>query len=168
MHKKWYLIALAIPLIVIGIFKAKVLMEQQATTTTPVIATPQGDQHLAPAPAPSQTPQAQSRTISVTNNITRKMLRYKYGFINVRPSKFNISIDDVIIEPGETKQINITNNKLVVAYYYDFSGHREGKCAITLDIKPEAQDVNISFSWDDDYRVLADSGQAVNKQEIEL
>ncbi len=116
----------------------------------------------------NKTTKEQSRTVQVSNNITQKMLGYKY-FVHYYPNKFILTINDMPVEQDQTKNIIIKDNKVAVRYEYEFlHGMRKGAKITTFDIEPKADHLNITFSWDNEWRVIMADATPLEATKIEL
>lgn len=95
-----------------------------------------------------------SRIIKVTNKITQKMLAYTKGFMQYTPN-FVLTINDMPIEQGEQRQIIIKNNCVAVGYTYNFmNGYKKGSKEIEFRVPVTKDELEIIFSWQDDWHVV--------------
>ena len=118
--------------------------------------TDQTDKHISTKKEDAKT---SSRTIKVTNNITKKMLVYTKGFMQYTPD-FTLSINNMPIEPGKQQQIIIENNCLIVGYTYNFAnGYKKGSKKIEFMVPVTKDELEVTFSWQDDSRVLISGAQ---------
>lgn len=120
----------------------------------------------APQSTEKKVAQAKDRTITVKNNIEKKMTGYKYIFKTYYPSEFKISFNGKELEQGTEAKITLKNNKLFARYIYNFPPYKKGTKEIEFDIEPTAQEVDITFSWKDDWRVIASHATPVETKEI--
>lgn len=124
-----------------------------------------------PTPQPTHaTPPIQSpkRIVTVTNNIKPEMTIYKHWIAgNLEPKPFKIIIDGKELEPGKTAAIAIENSTLPVQFSYSFmDGYKKGTNEVTFEV-PEKQDkLAMTFSWDNQYRVILDHAKALKKEEV--
>lgn len=124
--------------------------------------------------APPHTPDlssnspAATRRVTVYNNIDTIMKKYKHWTGSYEPTTFAIAINGTIIEQGQAKVINITNNQQLNALCsYDFmNGYRKGAYDITYAVQPDVTELNMTFSWKDDWRILFDHATPMKKEEI--
>lgn len=127
-----------------------------AATVTPITLAPQAVTKL---PA--------KRVVSITNNINPEMLVYKHWSGDKVPEPFAIVVDGKPLEPGKTTSVALEDDKLNVQFNYSFMmGYRKGTREVTFKV-PEKQDtLNMTFSWDNDHRIILDKAQAIEKREI--
>lgn len=141
-------------------------------------AVAQGDAHITPPEEPAHEQQTNStpgkqinvnqdiiikqapsnikkRTITVTNNITKKMISYTKCFVSYTPD-FNLIINDEIIPPGHTRKVVVDNNNmLIVTYSYNFlNGYKKGKRSVSFELNPNQNAYEITFSWQNDWRLM--------------
>lgn len=107
--------------------------------------------------AQHKTPQTTQLTIK--NNITPSMLAYTYLFIKYTPSLFTVKINGQLIEPGQEKTITVTDNKITVQYYFEFSTHRSGKREAEYTIKDTHKPASLTFNWKKKVRISIDGAQ---------
>lgn len=101
------------------------------------------------------------RSIKITNGIEQEMLGVRYFGKTHSPSKFCLSVDGKKLEPTEHTEIKLTGDQLTVQYEYEFAnGLYTGKKDVSFTVKPDAKELNINFSWDDNYRIQIDNAQA--------
>ena len=100
-----------------------------------------------------------SRTIKVTNKITKQMLAYSKGFMQYTPD-FTLTINDVPVEQGKQQQIVIENNCVTVGYTYNFmNGYKKGSKEIEFMVPVTKDELDITFSWQDDWRIVISGAQ---------
>ncbi len=107
---------------------------------------------------PAQAPK--SRTITIKNGIKPEMLIYKKHWSgSYEPKPFEVIIDGKKLEQGASTEVAIADNKIAIQYSYSFMmGYRKGTDEVTFTI-PEKQDtLQLTFSWDDDFRLKLDHG----------
>lgn len=137
---------------------------ETAPTTTPVTAG-----SLQPVAQPEAVT-GETRTISVENAITKKMLGYKY-FGTHYPTTFTITANGTEIKQESKELIKIANNQLKVLYHFEFlNGKKRGSKEVIFAVKPGADTLTIAFDWKDEWRILIDKTKAepVDAKEIEL
>lgn len=117
---------------------------------------------------PHTTPQTLTtkKSITVHNKITKDMLGYKYIIMNY-PSVFSIKVNDVLIPAGQSQTIAITNNILTVQYEYEFGKRRKGSKAIEFKVPATIKNTDLTFSWNDDWRVKLSNGTPQKKTILE-
>ncbi len=100
-----------------------------------------------------------SRTIKVNNKITQKMIAYSKGFMQYTPD-FTLTINNVPIKQGNQQQIVIENNCITVGYTYNFvNGYKKGSKEIEFMVPVTEDELDITFSWQDDWRVVISGAQ---------
>lgn len=105
-----------------------------------------------------------SRTITVKNAITLDMTKYRFWGTYYTPTKFYISVNDRAVQSDESSSCPVgENNTIEVAYHYEFkNGMVTGSKCIEFEIPAEATTVDITFSWNDKYRLMSNVGRAIN------
>lgn len=101
---------------------------------------------------PSAKPEA--TTVTITNNVDcKKDTTYKWGFISYTPNKFVFKVNGKEVEPG--KEVSIpTADTFLVRYDYEFAnGKRKGAKEIEFKRNPNAQKLDMRFSWNNQWRV---------------
>ena len=78
----------------------------------------------------------------------------------------NLKLDNTILKKGETKQVEIEhNNILEVTYHYEFkNGLVKGSKTIKIEIPEKESNVNLSFSWKNNLRIISDVGRAIESK----
>ena len=111
----------------------------------------------------------QTRAVKVTNNIEQSMLTYKHWTGKYEPSTFVMKIDGQTIEQDKEYDIIVTDNILEVRYDYSFiNGIRKGAKIIKFQLEKNAVDLLITFSWNDEWRVIIDQATPVEIQEAKF
>ncbi len=121
---------------------------------------PQVDSKLQPIK-----PLANSRSVTVYNNITKPMLGYQFCGTHY-PDMFEIHVDNKVLKPKGTQKITITNQTVIVQYTYRFGSYRNGTKSVTFKLDPHTTDFSITFDWLDEYRILINNAQPVTVQAI--
>jgi len=105
-----------------------------------------------------------SRTISVKNAITPEMTKYRFWGTYYTPTKFYISVNDRTVQGDESCSCRVgENNTVEVTYHYEFkNGMVTGSKCIEFEIPAKATTVDITFSWNDKYRLMSNVGRAIN------
>ncbi len=99
---------------------------------------------------------AQQQTITIKNAIEPSMLQYKHWTGTYEPV-FAITINGQTIEQGKEYQVTATDNMLEVGYNYSFmNGMRTGSKMIKFQIEKKIKSLNLTFSWDNEWRVIID------------
>lgn len=98
---------------------------------------------------------------TITNNITKEMTGYEFWKITYYPDRLAISVNEKLIETGHS--IEIPEDKKIVKIRYDYSfakGFRTGAKEITFELSPEKRSYDLSFSWHDTWRIIAEGAIA--------
>lgn len=107
------------------------------------------------------------RTVTVTNNITPEMLVKKHWTGSYTPEPFAILVDGKKLEAGKTAQVTVEDDTLNVQYNYSFmNGYRKGTSEITFKVAEKQEKIGMTFSWEDDDRVIIENAKAIAKREI--
>jgi hypothetical protein len=100
-----------------------------------------------------------NRAISVKNNITEKMLSYKKGFLSYVP-EFKVVVNGIPLAQGGQQTFEIPDNILNVTYSYDFvNGYKTGTRTVIFSIPNDMNEVDITFDWKNDWRVVIDGAK---------
>ncbi len=122
--------------------------QQSATTKT---------NNQQPSKQQTTSPQTQTVTVTVKNNIKPDMLAYKHWTGKYEPEIFTISINDQTIEQDKEYKVEANNKTLEVRYDYSFAnGFRKGAKVVKFQIEKNSNDLNLTFSWDDEWHVIMD------------
>ncbi len=112
---------------------------------------------------------SQIKAVKVTNNIEQSMLTYKHWTGKYEPSTFVVSIDGQTIEQNKEYNILVTDSTLKVRYDYSFiNGMRKGAKIIKFQLEKNAVDLLITFSWNDEWRVIIDQATPVEIKEAKF
>ncbi len=93
--------------------------------------------------------------VTICNNIDRKKdTTYKWCFISYTPNKFSFKVNGQEVEPG--KELSIpADETFLVRYDYEFAGgKRKGSKEIQFKRNPNAQKLDMRFSWNNEWRVM--------------
>jgi len=108
-------------------------------------------------PAKPSAEQSAERVVMMKNDITEKMLGYKYLFMTYRP-EFKISVNGKEIPQGATVPCTIKDNFFVARYDYNFmNGHRVGSDEVHFAMDPKAETASITFAWKSEIRIMIDN-----------
>ncbi len=130
---------------------------------TAPIAGNQADGKITPN---KQQGQPIKRTITICNGITKKMISYNKSFLSYTPH-FQLRVNDIALKPGEQKSIDVEDDKLKVTYTYNFlNGYKKGTKEITFKLQPAQKDLNVKFSWQNDWRVIIGRATPIEKKEL--
>ncbi len=115
-------------------------------------------------------------TIVVHNNIKSDMLPFSHWWYGTfKPKELakekdtkllevQVRVNDKIIKPNETITIDSQDGTIKVCYDYNFMVRKKGKLAskrkgakeVTFNVEPNTKKLNMTFSWDDNHRVVFD------------
>lgn len=112
-----------------------------------------------------------TRTIKVTNSIDDSMLGYKHWSGTYTPKTFVIHANGKKINEDKTKSIEITNNRLLIRYDYDFGYNikkARGAVEITFEVDDTSTTCDLTFSWDNKWRILIDNATALSEEQCEF
>jgi len=115
--------------------------------------------HVCPAADNQQGRTNTKRKISVTNNITPKMKKYKHWAGRFRPSVFFISINGNKIKKDTPTNVHITNNTLRVRYDYEFGTRKIGAKVVEFLVPEETKEITIRFKWKHKWRILIEGAE---------
>lgn len=103
-------------------------------------------------------------SITITNAIEPSMLEYKHWTGKYSPEQFAITINGTEIETGKTCDIPANATTVEIGYTYSFmNGMKSGGRKISYQLDENTSQVNISFDWKDDWRVIIDNGKALKE-----
>ncbi len=112
-------------------------------------------------PAPTEPATAPS-SITISNNIKPDMLTYKHWTGKYNPDSFKVSVNNTEIAQGATLQIPSETKTVNVTFDYSFvNGKRAGSKTVAYKLNDDATQANITFSWDNDNKIIIDNGTAV-------
>lgn len=130
-----------------------------AESIAPTIEEKEPIEQIAFAPTLEPSITHVSKSISVKNNITDKMLTYKKGFISYIPA-FKIVVNGISLAQGEQQSIEIPDQLLKVTYSYDFvNGYKTGTRTVVFNIPENLTEAAITFDWKNDWRVIIDGAK---------
>ena len=105
--------------------------------------------------------------IVITNAIEPSMLAYKHWTGTYSPELFTITINGSIIEAGQTYTLADPETPLVVQCDYSFmNGIRKGTKKISYHMNKDCTNVQLTFSWLDDRKVIIENATAVMQETI--
>ena len=108
---------------------------------------------------PKQKNKSINKTVTVKNNITADMLKYKHWSGMYKPS-FILTVNGKKIEQGKQEKIPVKDNILEIRYDYSFAkGIRKGAKIISCNVDNDTKDVGISFSWNSEWHIKTDHAQ---------
>ncbi len=134
----------------------------------------------------------ENTTIEVQNNIKPDMLTFKNFFYGTfKPKELTkekdtklievqVRVNDKIIKPNEKITIDSKDGTIKARYDYNFMVRKKGKLVskrkgakeVTFNVEPNTKKLNMTFSWDDNHRVVFDKAspdpKSVQKKEPHL
>lgn len=107
------------------------------------------------------------RIVTITSNIKPEML-IKHWMGKREPNSFAILVDGKELAMGKTITTTIENNILDIQYNYSFAmGIYQGKRKVTFEVPEKQHTLSMTFSWENDHRVILDHAKAILKKPIE-
>ena len=106
-------------------------------------------------------------SITIKNSITPPMLEYTWLKKVYKPEFFTLRVNGKPLKPGASLSIPITDNKLTVRYDYSFVVgwwfKRNGANEIIFKLNPTKKEYDLSFSWQNEFRVIIPDALAQKK-----
>ncbi len=95
------------------------------------------------------------KQITITNGIQPHMLEYTFLGTSYSPDSFALTVNGKALQPGDS--VSLSPQKTVaIRYDYSFAkGWRTGAKEIEFDLDPEKTDFDLTFSWNNKWRVSA-------------
>jgi hypothetical protein len=104
----------------------------------------------------------ETRSIKVTNCIKPAMLKYW----SYTPDTFSLKVNGTPLAPGTSCTIPLAQNSIKLRYDYSFAkGFRSGAKEMIVEVEPNKKELDISFSWNNEHRIIA-PGIKINKDSI--
>lgn len=120
-------------------------------------------QHPAPqTPASLINEQSQptGRMVTISNEITKKMITYHKALGSYTP-KFSIEINGTPVETGKQITVAAHNDSIDIKYHYNFlNGYRVGSRTTRVTLPPEGDAFTLTFSWKDDNHIILSNARA--------
>lgn len=137
---------------------------QETLPTTPEIPTETHKQIPVEQPAPPTPARTQQqpamRMVTITNEITKKMITYHKALGSYTP-KFSIEINGTPVEFGKQITVAAHNNSMDIKYNYNFlNGYRVGSRTTRVTLPAEGDAFTLTFSWKDDNHVIVSNAVA--------
>jgi hypothetical protein len=108
-------------------------------------------------------------SIIITNAIEPSMLAYKHWTGTYNPDKFTITVNDVEVAQGAQHTLSATADPVNIRFDYSFvNGKRTGAHVISYELNENITQANITFSWNDEWKVMVDNGKPVKHEEIKI
>lgn len=125
-------------------------------STTPVEqAVPQ-----SPAAPSNEQSQPTGRMVTITNEITKKMITYHKALGSYTP-KFSIEINGTPVEVGKQITVAAHNDSIDIKYHYNFlNGYRVGFRTTRVTLPPEGDAFTLTFSWKNDNHIIVSNAIA--------
>lgn len=106
----------------------------------------------------------QAQPIIVINAIEPSMLEYKHWTGKYSPESFTISVNGKEVEAGNKCEIPANSTMVEIGYTYSFmNGIKSGGRKISYQLNENITQANITFNWQNDWRVIVDSGKAIKE-----
>lgn len=111
-------------------------------------------------------PIVKTRIVTIKNAISPEMTKYRFWGTYYSPSKFYLSINNKIIQYNESISCPIdSNNSIDITYHYEFkNGMVSGSKCVEFEIPEHASTIAITFSWNNNHRLISSSGRAINSK----
>lgn len=113
---------------------------------------------------------AEKRQIMIHNVIDKPMVTVKHWTGKYVPTLLSITVNGNKKELVQNKQVvsfknfpaDVTNNTLTIDFKYEFmNGRRKGSSTTTYHVDPEAQALDMSFTWDNAWHVEFDKAKPI-------
>ena len=111
---------------------------------------------------------AGSRKITIKNDITEKMTKYRHILGRYKPTNFAISINGQKVDLGQEKTVTISDNKLKVRYDYQFGSHKTGAKVVEFLVPENMKFATITFNWKKKWRILINRATPLSVEEIKV
>lgn len=114
----------------------------------------------------SVTPAA--RIIKINNAINDHMTRYKHWTGTYTPTTFATFINGIEIKGNQREVVQLTDkNTFIASFAYEFkNGYKQGAYEITYQVPEEITDLQMTFSWKDDSRIVFDFATPIKKEVV--
>jgi len=104
----------------------------------------------------------ESNRVTITNNIKPDMLTYKHWTGKYNPDSFKVFVNDTEVAQGAALEITSETKTVNLKFDYSFvNGKRAGSKTVSYKLNDDITQANITFSWDDDNKIIIDNGTAV-------
>lgn len=111
--------------------------------------------------APAE-PATQPSSITITNTIKPDMLTYKHWTGKYNPDSFKVFVNDTEVAQGNSLDLPSETKTVNLKFDYSFvNGKRTGSKTVAYKLNEDTTKANITFSWDNDNKIIIDSGTAV-------
>lgn len=103
-----------------------------------------------------------STFITINNNIKPDMLTYKHWTGKYNPDSFKVFVNSTEVTQGNSLQIPSGTKTVDLTFDYSFvNGKRTGSKTVSYKLNEDATQANITFSWDNDNKIIIDNGTAI-------
>jgi hypothetical protein len=110
---------------------------------------------------------AKPSSIVITNAIEPSMLAYKHWTGTYNPDKFTIAVNGVEVAQGAQHTLPASKDPVEIRFDYSFvNGKRTGAHTIAYELNENITQANITFSWNDEWKVIVDNGKPVKHTEV--
>jgi hypothetical protein len=107
-------------------------------------------------------PAAHPSSVTITNNIQPDMLTYKHWTGKYNPDSFKVFVNDTEIAQGAALEIPSETKTVNLKFDYSFvNGKRTGSHTVSYKLNDDITQANITFSWDNDNKIIIDNGTAI-------
>jgi hypothetical protein len=115
---------------------------------------------------PTETVQATedkpSTFITINNNIKPDILTYKHWTGKYNPDSFKVFVNKTEVAQGNSFQLPSETKTVDLTFDYSFvNGKRTGSKTVSYKLNEDVTQANITFSWDNDNKIIIDNGTAV-------
>jgi hypothetical protein len=101
-------------------------------------------------------------SITINNNIKPDMLTYKHWTGKYNPDSFKVFVNNTEVAQGNSLQLPSETKTVDLTFDYSFvNGKRTGSKTVSYELNENSTQGNITFSWDDDNKIIIDNGTAV-------
>jgi hypothetical protein len=126
--------------------------ENTETQQTSVDITPQDVQKV----------ESQPSCITINNNIQPGMLTYKHWTGKYNPDSFKVFVNNTEVAQGTSLDLPSETKTVDLKFDYSFvNGKRAGSKTVSYKLNENSTQGNITFSWDDDNKIIIDNGTAI-------
>ena|SRR5579872_4741016 len=113
------------------------------------------------------TQESAETSITIKNAIEPNMIAYKHWTGTYDPDTFTITINGVEVAQGAEHTIPATQDPITIRYDYSFvNGKRTGAKVVSYQLNENITEANITFSWNNDWRVVVDNATPIEIEEV--
>jgi hypothetical protein len=101
-------------------------------------------------------------SITINNNIKPDMLTYKHWTGKYNPDSFKVFVNHTEVSQGNSLQLSSETKTVNLKFDYSFvNGKRTGSKTVSYKLNEDITQANITFSWDNDNKIIIDNGTAI-------